>query len=315
MLKTLTSHGDSAAVLDPQRPVGLGRPLKLRREDTWIFGNTLALTLFAGLGVLVTWDAWSDIARIAWKDEESSQVLLAPVIALWLVWVRQGRLRRCRPIGQWYGAAILALGALFYFIGDLRLIQSMWHAGAILVLLGCLVCVLGKDVLFQLSPAVAVLVFMVPVPGRVRQPIAIPMEVITAQAAQFCCEIVGMPVERLGNILTINGEQVKIAEACNGLRMVFALTLVSYAFAFSSPLRGYVRLLVLALSPVLAVACNVLRLVPTVWFFGYHKAVADQFHDISGWLMLPISFGMLLAIIYVLRWALIPVTSFVLAYD
>ena len=109
--------------------------------------------------------------------------------------------------------------------------------------------------------------------------------------------------------------EVEIAEACNGMRMVFALVLVSFTFAFGTPLRWYVRLLVVAASPVSAIFCNLVRLVPTVWLFGYHPSVANGFHDYSGWLMLPIAFLLLMAIVRLLRWALLPIAKFTLAYD
>jgi exosortase/archaeosortase family protein len=109
---------------------------------------------------------------------------------------------------------------------------------------------------------------------------------------------------------------VAVAEACNGMRMVFALVLVSYAFAFSVPLRNSVRLMVLLLSPVAAIICNVLRLTPTVILYGNESlpmGFADNFHDIAGWLMLPLAFLMLLGITRALRWAMVPTYRFTLA--
>ena len=82
------------------------------------------------------------------------------------------------------------------------------------------------------------------------------------------------------------------------------------------PLRESVRLLVLAASPLAAIVCNIIRLIPTVWLFGYGRHdIATKFHNISGWIMLPIAFFMLLGIMRLLRWALVPVTRFNLAYQ
>jgi exosortase/archaeosortase family protein len=126
----------------------------------------------------------------------------------------------------------------------------------------------------------------------------------------------GVPVDRSGNLLSINGIDVTIAEACNGMRMVFALFLACYAFAFGTPLRWYARLIILVGSPLSAILCNVIRLVPTLWFFGHASLHwATTFHDISGWIMLPIAFLMLLSIVGLLKWALIPITPHPLAYD
>ena len=192
--------------------------------------------------------------------------------------------------------------------------QSLWHGGSVLVVLGCIVTVLGKQLLFRFFPAVAVLVFLVPVPGMIRQQIAIPLQTWTAQISQVVLEVLGVPVERSVNQLTVNGIPVNIIEACNGLRMVWPLILMSYAFSFGLPLRNSVRFVVLLASPLAAIFCNVVRILPTIWLYSYHeKKVADLFHDYSGWLMLPIAFLLLLGIIKMLDWALIPVRRYTLA--
>ena len=129
-------------------------------------------------------------------------------------------------------------------------------------------------------------------------------------------QVISIFFRNLFTVLSINGVEVGIAEACNGLRMVFALVLVSGAFAFGNPLRWYVRAIILIASPVSAIFCNVLRLIPTVWLYGYSSSdVAGNFHDISGWCMLLVAFLLLMVIIRLLRWALVPVACYTLAYD
>jgi exosortase len=290
-------------------------PAKPFSSRHWTRWHPVALMALVFLGVLGALDAWRDIFQIICTDEESSHVWLVPIIAGWLVWCRRGRLRRCAPSGLLLGPIVILCGALLYFIGAFYLIQSPWHAGAVVILIGCVLSVLGKDTLFQLAPAFAVLIFLVPVPGRLRQQIALPLEDITAFMTHSCCEILGMPVERLGSVLVINGEKVAIEEACNGLRMVFSLTLVAYAFAFTSSLKNYVRAGIVLASPLLAIAFNILRLIPTVWLYGYSPlATANRFHDISGWLMPPAAFLVLLGVLRLLRWAMVPVSRFTLAY-
>jgi exosortase len=266
--------------------------------------------------VAVTFDAWKDIYRIASRDEEASHIFLVPVVAVWLFWTRRRRLRHFRPRESLFGPLMVLAGWALYSSGDTFLVQSFYHSGAVLMAVGCLVTVFGTALLREFSPVFLTLVFLVPVPGRVRQQIAIPLQTLTAKATAELFNLVGAPITRSGNTLSVNGNDVQIAEACNGLRMMFALALAMFAFAFGSPLRAYARVLVLAATPVTAVVCNVIRLVPTVWVYGYHSSTfATTFHDVSGWVMLVVAFLMLLAIIRLLRWALVPVTTYTLAYD
>lgn len=275
----------------------------------------LAVVLGA-IGVALTWDAWSDLFTIAREDQEQSHVFLAPIVAVWMFSVRRARLRTCPPTGNWIGPPIIALGWLLSSIGYQHAVQSFWHGGAVVTVLGCIFTALGKNVLFKFFPAFAVLLFLVPIPGILRESISQPLQSATAAATQAILETFGFVVDRFGNLLSINGVDVAVAEACNGMRMVFALVLVSYAFAFGLPLRNWVRAMILVTSPAAALACNVVRLIPTVLLYGFAPHdLADTFHDLSGWLMLPLAFVLLLGILRAVRWALIPVNRYNLAYQ
>jgi exosortase len=276
----------------------------------------MAALLMAALGVAVTFNAWADIVHIAWVDEESSHIFLVLPIAAWLFWVRRSRLRYCRFGASYLGPLLVAAGWLLGTWGFHRGIQSFYHFGAVVVVVGAAVTVLGGDVLRKFLPAFAVLVFLVPVPGRVRLAVSMPLMTATAAVTQTTSEVLGVPVERTGNLLSIQGQHITVAEACNGLRMVFALVLVSYAFAFGEPLRNYVRFLILAMSPLSAIVCNVIRMVPTLWWYGFGtQKAAERFHDLAGWIMLGVAFLLLMGIIRVLRWALVPVSRYTLAAE
>jgi exosortase len=165
-------------------------------------------------------------------------------------------------------------------------------------------CVMGSELVWRFLPAFLVLALLVPVPGLVRQQITLPMQTATAEVTHQLLTMLGYHVPRSGNTLTINGTTVGIAAACNGLRMVFALVLVSYAFAFATPLTWYSRALVIALAPVAAIVCNVIRLVPTVWLYGYGpEPWADAFHELAGWAMLIVAFFLLMGVVRLIQWA------------
>ncbi|MDB5331871.1 MAG: hypothetical protein JWP03_3022 [Phycisphaerales bacterium] len=297
-----------------RRKVGRGVALWPMRTDRWSLWHAGAATFMAAVGVLATWDAWRDIYDWARADEEYSHIFLVPIVAACMVFVRRHRFRHCKPSGTALGLIIALVGWGITTFGFYHNYQSLWHGGAVIVVLGCVTSVLGKHMLFRFFPAVAVLVFLIPVPGLLRQNIAMPLETWTAQISQGAFEMVRVNVERSGNLLSINNKTVNIIEACNGLRMVFALILIGYAFCFGLPLRNSVRFLILAASPIAIIFCNVLRILPNIWICGYYsKHVGEVFHSYSGWLMLPISFLMLLGIIRVLRWAMIPVMRYTLA--
>jgi len=282
-------------------------------RPSWTPTRTVLAVALTGAAVVVTRDAWIDIARIAVRDEEQNHVLLVPLVFAWLAYARRSRLRRYEPRHEWAGPAIAALGGALLVAGDERFVQVLWHAGAVLVALGAFLTVAGGAMLVRLFAAFASLAFLVPVPSRVGQAVAVPLQAATARLTQMLLDTFGVAVERWGNTLRIGGHDVTIAEACNGLRMATALMLVTFAFAFGMPFKSGVRALLLLASPLVAIALNVLRLVPTVWACGrFSTSVAESVHDASAWLMPPVALVCLFGLMRVLRWAQFPVTRYAL---
>ncbi len=129
-------------------------------------------------------------------DEEYSHIFLVPVVAAWMVWVRRHRFRYCKPSGTALGFLLAVIGWAMTTFGFYSGTQSLWHGGAVLLVVGCAMSVLGKHMLFRFFPAVAVLVFLIPVPGFIRQQIALPLETWTARISQFAFELVNIPGRR-----------------------------------------------------------------------------------------------------------------------
>ncbi len=287
------------------------------RQQGWNTTHVLLAILLACAGVWLTLDAWHEIFEIAMKDQEASHIFLVPIVAVWMAHTRRIRLLRCPPGGFIIGPILAGVGWLSLYIGSRHGYESLFHLGAVLITVGLALGALGKYVFFRFLPAFLVLVFLVPVPGVIRQSLSIPLQHLGAQASQALLETLGKDVERSGNVLQINGVDVGVAEACNGMRMVFALVLVSYAFAFSRPLQTWARITILIASPAIALGMNVIRLSALALLFGSETMgmYAEDIHRISGWLMLPICFFLLLGVVRALQWALLPVNRYTLAYQ
>lgn len=278
-----------------------------RAWGAWDTQRCLALLGLCVLAVFACYRAWGDIAHIAMRDEEASQVLLVPPIFAWLLWTRRSDLQHALPRFSAWGLPVILIGWGLSALGFFQNVQVFWHAGAVLVLIGAITTAVGPQVMLRMAPAAIVLGFLVPVPGSIRQQIAIPMQTYTASASVFIFKLLGQDITQSGSVLIYNGVDVAVAEACNGMRMVFALLLVTFAFVFVTPLRPWMRVVILLLSPLAAIACNVLRLIPTVYVHGHYPAWGTTVHDLSAWFMLGVAFLMLMGIVRLLEWAEVPV--------
>jgi exosortase len=288
----------------------------MSRRHTWRTTDALLLGGLVVLAVLATRGIWMDVLSIAVRDEEQSHILLAIPIAAWLAWVRRDRLRAVRPRWSIMGPPVLGIGWAIASFGYASGVEFTLHAGALLIVLGAVLTVVGPNVLVRFLPAVLALMFLIPVPGRIRQSIALPLQEISAKVTEFGLDIVGVPVTRATNLLTINGQDVVVAEACNGMRMVAALGLIAFAYVFSVPMRNGVRLLILIASPLVAIIVNVVRLIPTALLYGYSTATtAETFHDWSWWLVLLLAVLILWLIVEALRWIEVPITPYALGEE
>ena len=84
---------------------------------------------------------------------------------------------------------------------------------------------------------------------------------------------------------------------------------VAYAFAFGTSWRRPAgRVLVFLAVPLLAIMCDVIRIVPTLAY--YHRnaeAAEDRYHVfVTVWLLVPVAFLMLWVIKAVARWVASP---------
>lgn len=278
------------------------------RWHRWQWG--LVTVLIAG-SVVITWSAWHEAIVLALKDEESQYILVAPLLGAWLFWVRRTRLRYCRPGGRAWGLLIMGVGWGLWSLGYRRSAPTFYYLGPVLLAIGALVSVTGRDLLLKFLPAFVALCFVVPITPTRRHIIAAPLERYAAAWTQSVCGVLGLHVNRYGNLLIVKGTEVEVAEACNGMRQTVTFWLISYALAFSQPFKWYARLLLLLIVPAVAVGSNVVRLVPTVWMYSYGAGqTAQRFHDIAGWAMLIIGFAAIYGLLAALRWALVPIRRF-----
>ena len=315
-------HADDAAAPADRRQPGegmhyprqLNRPVPLPRASKLSVAHLLLGGFFAALAIWATWWAWVDAWRLVDTNGDNSHVLMVPLVVVALAWVRRERMPHVRVTGRYVGIAGILAGWTLLVFGEKESVLALYHLGALMIAIGAAVTVCGKGLVFRFMPVIGALLFLVPVPGEWRQALALPLQTVTAQITAKMLMLFGVDANVAGNKLLVNEREVMIAEACNGMPMAFGLLLVTYAFAFAWPLRNGIRWLLLLLAPAVTLLCNVLRTTPLTWAYAYQgDELGNKLHSITGWLMLPMAFVMLLGVLRVLRWLGIRVDRYRLA--
>lgn len=264
----------------------------------------LLLTLLV-LAVLVA-SYWKPTLRsllsIWLESDEYSSGLLVPVIAGYVLWLRRKSLGLV-AIEPAIGAFGLLLAAqavrffgLYYMFSSAERLSFVLTIGAILCFL------LGWKLFKAIFPIYLFLFLMLPLPNRVEDTLAIPLQSWATVSSVFSLEMLGFSVQRQGNIIDINGTLVAVAEACNGLRMLTAFIVVSGLVALTINRPRAVKLIILVSSIPIALACNTLRLTITAIAFTKLDTVRWEkiFHDFGGFAMMPVALLMIVLELWLL---------------
>jgi exosortase len=248
--------------------------------------------------VALIWAYWTSLAEMAWRwshDPQYAHGYLVPGFAAVLLWLRRDRLTTGRLESHWLGAPVLAAGIILRLIG--AYFHYVWFdAVSFLPCLAGVWLLLGGRIAWRWGwPAIAFLGFMVPLPYGFSLTLAGPLQRLATIASTFVLQTVGMPAVADGNVILLNDVELNVVEACSGLRML----VVFFAFATAVALivkRPLWEKLLLVLSAVpIALVVNVLRIVATGTLYELVNGQVAKlvFHDLAGWLMMPLALAIL----------------------
>jgi exosortase len=251
------------------------------------------------------------LASVWLVDPNYSHGWLVFPIALVILWQRltaadsePSQSAISRPwLGWCFLATILAVRAFAYE----RSYQWL-ETATILPAIACLVWSFGRWPLLRRAwPAIAFLVFMLPLPDAINNGIALPLQQVAAAGSTFLLQLSGLWAIQEGNVINLRTAhqemgRLDVATACNGLKMLMTLTATITATIILVPLPTWKRIVLMVSVVPIALISNIARIVVTgfcyYWMTGPNsKAWA---HDISGWLMMPMALllvGMVLAIL------------------
>lgn len=246
------------------------------------------------VSVCFLWAFGSTIAELVyiWRtNDQYSHGFLVPAFSLFLLWLRRDKLdwEALRP-GLILGSLLLAFGLA------LRLAGVYWFYLTFdsLAIVPCVagVCWLlgGWAACRWAWPAILYLMFMIPLPYRLSTALSAPLQSLATTVSTFLMQTIGLPALSEGNVIVLNEARLNVVEACSGLRMLMVFVALSAAMALLArrPLLDKILLLVSAIP--IAVVSNILRITATgILHETTNSETANVFfHDLGGWLMMPL---------------------------
>jgi exosortase len=269
----------------------------------------LAIAALAGL-LWVYWPTLMELAGRWGSESQYSHGYLVPAFTLYLLWARRHFLPAEFQANGW-GLLVLAGGLALRFAGTYLFFDWVSAVSLLVCLFGICVLVGGMKALQWAWPAIGFLVFMVPMPYRVERALGQPLQQVATAASTYTLQTLGFPAYADGLVIRIKDVRIGVVEACSGLSMLQIFFALSTAVTLLSK-RSVLERSVIFLSAVpIALAANITRIVVTgIMHLTVGSEWADYvFHDLAGWLMMPLALGMLWVVVKLLDWILAAPTA------
>lgn len=245
------------------------------------------------------------------RADYSHGYLVVP-FALILLWTRRGWVQKLEQLDSRSGLAIglmlILAGLAVRVAGVYMRVLTLEALSMIPLIMGVVTVLLGRQGLRWAAPAVCFLVFMIPPPGFLAGQMSGLLQSVATRASTFSLQTLGIPAVAEGNVIMLSEGQIGVAEACSGLRMLIAFFALSVGACLVID-RTLVEKVMIAVTAIpIAIIANCIRIVVTGLAYEYiGPEVAEKFfHDVAGWLMMPLGFVLLLIGLAILDRLIVP---------
>ena len=275
-------------------------PPTARAASRAAVGQVAALVAVIGWAYLPMLRVFAD----KWiNDPQYSHGLLVPLFSaflMWRAWQTGALVLKPMPVvGCGLLVAILGLRAA----AGALLFHQLDAASLLLALVAVSLAVGGLPLLKRTGPAIAFLVFMVPLPYELERNVGGPLKTAATISSTFLLQTLGLPAIRDGNLILIDEVRLGVVDACSGLKMMVTFAAFSVGAVLLMQRSRFEKLMVLLGIVPIAVLTNVLRITATgISFANVSDKGAQEFlHDMHGWLMMPVGLALLAVEVWALK--------------
>jgi len=177
------------------------------------------------------------------------------------------------------------LGALLYLFGRTLDVVYAEVGSVIVMIVGILLLTGGKQSVKLLAFPLFFMMFMIPLPGFVVEPVGQVMKLIVSATTEIILRAFDYPITRSGVILQLGQYQLLVADACAGMRTLFMLEALGILYLNLIKHASWFRNIALALLIVpISFVANIIRVV-ALSLITYHfgdEAGQGFLHDFAG---------------------------------
>lgn len=220
------------------------------------------------------------------SPDDGSRVCLALAVVGYCIWNRRKEMGfRDRP--HFRGLPYLAFGAIGLIAGAGIAADRLAGIGTVLITFGMLLSYASVSAKRLLFANFSVLLLAVATPGFVTRFVSVPLAHGNAKIVGSLLCLSGRECEVLGSLVVSGDLQLQVVDACDGLRLFWAVLFLSYAQVIVSRCSLRNAVILLAFAPAIALVINSIRILVVSFLFSHLAAdYASVVHDASGFAMM-----------------------------
>jgi exosortase len=256
--------------------------------------------LAVGLLATTCWvyrDVFQQLSSRWAVDPEYSHGYLVPLFSLVLLWSRREKLTDPSLLSTWWTIPVLFFGLGLKLSGHYFYFKWVEQCSLLPVLGAICMAVGGWQCLIWAWPGLAFLLFMIPLPGRFESLLGAPLQHFATVTSTNVLQTLGLFAQAEGNVIVLRDTELGIVDACSGLRMLIVFFALSTAVAVVMQRSIIQRILIVVSAIPIALFCNIFRITLTGVLYqtvGSESKIANLvFHDLAGWLMIPMALALL----------------------
>jgi|SRR6185437_6284324 exosortase len=236
-----------------------------------------------------------NLARQWSTDDDMGHGFFVPIISGFIVWQRREELAAIKPRPNMWGLPIVIWGAVQLFLGTLGVELFTTRIALIVTLAGTVLLLGGSHMFRKVAFPIFLLLFMVPIPSVIYNSITFPLQILATKLADNALDLLGVPVLRDGNILTLPNQTLSVVEACSGIRSLLSLTFLSLVYGYFFERKRWIRVVLFLATIPIAIIANGSRVTITGILTQVKPELAEGFfHESTGWVIFMIALAILI---------------------
>jgi exosortase len=274
------------------------RSLANRVRQVWLTHSWLAGAVLLAAAVFASYLGTLHELLYRWGHEaDYSHGFLVPFFSAWLLWHRRRLIAVVsEPVrGRWLGLVLVLSSALLRLIALYFSFVLVEPVSMVVCIAGITAIIGGFPAVRWTWPAIFFLLFMIPLPGFLANRLSGPLQHVATLSSTYLLQALGVTAISNGNVIWLSESKIGVVEACSGLRMLMMFGAVATGAVLLIETSKWEKAWLIASSIGIAIIVNIIRIsAGGVVQELKGPAFADKiFHDLAGWIMMPLALVLL----------------------